>query len=445
MLSAQPDIKEERLLPTTRILFLFDASESMYGRWQSDLKINIARKLLTNVLDSIQGEKNLKVALRVYGHQKSYPPQHCNDTRLEVPFAKNNENRIKQKLKYINPSGTTPIAYSLEQAASDFPDCDNCRNIIVLLTDGIEECGGDPCEVSKRLQKKGIVLKPYVIGIGRNFKDAFDCVGEYFDASSEYAFQSALKAVITQAIKPTTAQVNLIDAYGKPITTNISMTFYDDFSGLVKHNFIHTLNERGLPDTLHLDPQTTYDITIHSIPPIHVEDQAIQSGQHTIISTEASMGTLKLVLEGRNRLSHNLQTIIRLRNTNETLYVQNIGESKDYLSGWYDLEILTLPRLTIDSVEIAPDHKTQVKIPMPGIAVIEKSVLGYGSLFIEKDNRLEHVYTLQKSKLSESLILQPGKYRAVFRSKFMKKSIYTVEKQFEINPGATQHVKLFRN
>ncbi|MEE4257210.1 MAG: VWA domain-containing protein, partial [Bacteroidales bacterium] len=172
----------------TRILFVFDASQSMYGRWQSDIKINIARKIMSKVLDSLQNYENLELALRVYGHQKHYPPQDCDDTRLEVPFGKDNFEMIKHRLNSLTPKGTTPIAHSLQKAGRDFPPCDNCRNIIILITDGIEECGGDPCEVSKELQRLGIILKPFVIGIGRNFRDAFDCVGTYFDASSEKQF-----------------------------------------------------------------------------------------------------------------------------------------------------------------------------------------------------------------------------------------------------------------
>ena len=74
----------------TRILFVLDGSQSMYGRWQSDVKMNIAQKLLSNLLDSLKDVDNIQLALRVYGHQKTYPPQDCDDTRLLVPFAGNN-------------------------------------------------------------------------------------------------------------------------------------------------------------------------------------------------------------------------------------------------------------------------------------------------------------------------------------------------------------------
>ncbi|HOV11633.1 MAG TPA: VWA domain-containing protein, partial [Bacteroidales bacterium] len=131
--------------PITRILFVYDASQSMFGVWQSDRKISIASKLMSELLDSLKTVTNLHLGLRIYGHQKYYPPQDCDDTRLEIPIGESNIEKIKNKLKTVNPRGTTPIAASLEAAGNDFPPCDNCRNIIILITDGLEECGGDPC------------------------------------------------------------------------------------------------------------------------------------------------------------------------------------------------------------------------------------------------------------------------------------------------------------
>ena len=105
----------------TRIEFLFDASQSMYGSWQSGKKIDVAKKLMAEMLDSLRHLENVELALRVYGHQKVFPPQDCDDTRLEVPFGKGNVSRIQEVLRNLNPKGTTPIALSLEACAGDFP------------------------------------------------------------------------------------------------------------------------------------------------------------------------------------------------------------------------------------------------------------------------------------------------------------------------------------
>ena len=95
----------------------------MYGRWETGAKIDVAQRLMGQMLDSlqdIQAAGNFQLALRVYGHQKPVPPQDCSDTRLEVPFGKGNIYKIKRVLKSITPRGTTPIAGSLMKAANDF-------------------------------------------------------------------------------------------------------------------------------------------------------------------------------------------------------------------------------------------------------------------------------------------------------------------------------------
>ena len=138
----------------------------MYAQWDGNSRMEIAKELLSNMLDSLDNKENLQVGLRCYGHQKPSPPQDCKDTKLEVPFGTNTM-PIKQRLTTLRPKGTTPIAKALESGALDFPAVtSNSRNIVILITDGIEECGGDPCAVSRLYQEKKIILKPFVIGIG---------------------------------------------------------------------------------------------------------------------------------------------------------------------------------------------------------------------------------------------------------------------------------------
>ena len=116
-------IKQE---PVNRILFVFDASQSMLGRWQSGRKIDIAKQLLTNITDSLKDVKNLELGLRVYGHQRSFPPQDCDDTRLEINFIPSNvfADRIKGKLSMIRAKGTTPIAKILSEFDLDLMEPD---------------------------------------------------------------------------------------------------------------------------------------------------------------------------------------------------------------------------------------------------------------------------------------------------------------------------------
>jgi Ca-activated chloride channel homolog len=433
----------EKKPPLTRILFIFDASQSMYGRWQSDTKMNMAQFMMTNLLDSLKTVDNIELALRVFGHQRSYPPQDCSDTRLEVPFEPNNIRKIKRKINEITPRGTTPIAYSLMEAEHDFPDCVDCRNIIILITDGIEECDGDPCEVSAALQRRGVVLKPFVIGIGLDFRATFECVGSYFDASSEHAFTAALNAVISQALQRTTLQVNLLDTWNHPTESNVNMTFYDRTSGLARYNFIHTINSAGNPDTLIIDPIPVYDLLIHTTPPVKVDSIVLEPEEHNTIIAKTPQGSLNLMVRGNDRLLRSIPIVIRAQDTRETINVQMVGENKRYLTGFYSLEVLSLPRLQIPKIEISQDAVTNVEIPLPGIVVINKSIHGFGSMYVLKDKKQTWIYDLRDNLLQESLILMPGDYLIVYRSKFSDRSIFTIERRFTIRSGETVNLRIF--
>jgi Ca-activated chloride channel family protein len=434
---------EEGGFSKTRILFVFDASQSMSGYWESDQKINIARSFLINVVDSLESLTNVQMALRVYGHQSPVFMQDCQDTKLEVGFDVNNAHKIRQKLRFLKPNGNTPIAYALDQSANDFPPCSDCRNIIIMITDGIEECGGDPCAVSRKLQEQGITLKPFIIGIGidPNFKRTFDCVGFYFNAAREQNFKEVLRVVITQALNTTSAQVNLLDQDNLPTETNVNMTFYDLFSGKVKHNFVHTMNHKGNPDTLFLDPLISYRLEIHTIPPITLDTVKVTAGKHTIIAADAPQGYLEARTMGRAHY-RDMQFIVRQHGKSETLHFQKMNEKEKYLIGRYDLEFPTVPKITLNNIEIRQSHTTTIEIPRPGIVTFISAANGFGSLYKEDGGKLKWIHNLDPSKTNQSLAIQPGIYTVVFRSSNSKNTFSTITKKFEARAGSSSAVEL---
>jgi Ca-activated chloride channel family protein len=430
--------------PLTRILFVFDGSQSMFARWETGAKIDVAKRLMTDMLDSLNAipNKNFQLALRIYGHQYKFPPQVCDDSRLEVAFGDDNIGKIKQEINNLIPSGTTPIAYSLQQAGYDFPPCGDCRNIIILITDGIEECDGDPCAVSRMLQERGVTLKPFVIGVGldEQFIKTFECVGEYYDASNEQTFQRALDVVVSQALNNTTAQVNLLDIHGNPMETDVPMTFYNQVSGAILENFVHTINHRGNPDTLVLDPLVKYRMVVHTIPPVVVENIKLIPGTHNIIAADAPQGTLSLKINGIGK--QEIPVIIRKAGYRQTLNVQMFNTTEEYLVGKYDLEILTLPRYLEYDIQVNQSTDTKIEVPTPGLVTLTTRSHGHGSIFVERGNELEWVVDLDDTKNRHTYNLQPGVYRVVFRPKNAKQTIFTVEKRFRVESGGSIIVNL---
>jgi Ca-activated chloride channel family protein len=431
--------------PTTRILFVFDCSLSMSKRWEGSTNMDISKRILTQTIDSLSRLDKVEVALRMYGHQSSVQPnRNCKDTKLEVPFFKGNIAALKEKVKSAQPRGTTPIAYTLEQCGTDFPNDPNARNIIILITDGIEECDGDPCAVSAALQSRNIILRPFVIGVGldENFKKTFDCVGKFFDAKNEKSFQYAMGVIISQALNSTSAQVNLLDSYSKPTETAVNMTFYDMRTGVMKYNYVHTINNRGNPDTIPLDPLSTYKIVVHTIPPVEKDSVELTPGKHTIIGIDAPQGYLSIKANGTNEYKE-LKYIIRKKGEMQTLLVSDAEKTEKLIVGKYDVEVLSLPRIYLNDIVVSQSKTTTVQIPQPGIANIVLQNLGYGQLFLNEKNSLKLLYNLGENNYKETLTLQPGNYTIVFRPKNAKESIYTITREFKIDSGGSVQVKLF--
>jgi len=429
----------------TRILFVFDGSQSMYGRWENETKLKIASRLLNQLVDSLKDYQHVQLALRAYGHQDPVIQgnRNCKDTKLEVPFGPANHDKIKETLNSIRPKGTTLIAYSLQKSAGDFTPCDNCKNIIILITDGIEECDGDPCLVSMNLQKKGIVLRPFVIGMGLDVSviEQFKCVGNFFDVQNKEEFRNVLGVIISQALNNTSVQINLLDKNGNPTETNVGMTLYDQHTGEMRYHFIHALNHRGLPDTLPIDPLGNYRLIVHTIPPVEKDSIKLQAGIHNIIAVDAPQGELKMQTIGSNEY-RNLKAIVRKSGSMNTLFVQDFNKTEKYILGKYDLEILTLPQLIIKDVNILQSHTTKVEIPGPGILNASFQGSGIAELYELKGQNKTLIYRFKSNSTRETLVIQPGKYEIGYRPKNSKSSAYSKSESFEIISGQSTQVKL---
>jgi Mg-chelatase subunit ChlD len=138
-----------------------DASRSMWGQINGEAKMSIAKNILNDV--SYWFPQDLDLALRAYGSMSPSESNNCGDSRLLVPFSEYNREPIRAAISGLRPTGQTPIAFALNQAASDFGSLQSDR-AVVLVTDGIESCGGDPVRAARELSEQGIMV--HVIGFG---------------------------------------------------------------------------------------------------------------------------------------------------------------------------------------------------------------------------------------------------------------------------------------
>jgi Ca-activated chloride channel family protein len=428
----------------TRILFILDASNSMNLDWNNQTRMAAAKEVMIKSLDGLKNIPDLEIALRVYGHQSvvTNTYQDCQDTKLEVPFGPNNIDPIKLKIKGLQAKGATPIARSLEAAAADFPDT-LARNFIILVTDGLESCDNDPCIIARKLKEKGVKVTPFVIGLGMDltYLDKFECIGSYSDAESKEAFSNVLSNVLNKALLNTTVQINLNTVQGKPLETDVSMFLYEAGTQNLKYTFVHTLNRKGLPDTLFLDPKIKYDLKVNTLPAVELKNISIKPHTHNIIQVSAGQGQLK-VTSLKSPSGTKIETRILQNNASPTLNVQQLNDVQRYLVGPYQLEILTLPR-TYKDIKIDQSKVTAIDIVAAGQLTYTSAKGLVGQIFYERNpGQWEWVLDLKENQTTGSWNLQPGSYKIVYREKEQRSSAYTKEKKFNIATLNTTNLTL---
>jgi len=148
-------------------------------------RFNLARQAVIAIVDLFPPEGYL--ALRLYGSEGQSIREDCTDSKLAVPCAPAAENRddILLALSQAPARGLTPIAYALEQAVADFPGND-LDKLIIIVSDGIESCYGDPCGVATELGALGFVIHTVGFVVSRTTATQLRCVatatgGTYFD------------------------------------------------------------------------------------------------------------------------------------------------------------------------------------------------------------------------------------------------------------------------
>ena len=190
------------------VLLVFDASGSMEEKIKGETKIHIAKRVLEDVLQKADSDVN--IGLRVYGSGKptGSPSLDCTDSKLLVFPGTNNRRSIISEVYKILPFGFTPITFSLSQAVRDLSPYEGEKSII-LISDGLETCGGDPCELAHNVDAQNIDIKIDVVGFGiRDDWEAEEqlmCIalnthGRYYSADSAEELTRGLQETINKVV-----------------------------------------------------------------------------------------------------------------------------------------------------------------------------------------------------------------------------------------------------
>lgn len=276
--------QEEKTTFTKRVLFVLDGSGSMNERWHGESKWDMAVQTLSNLIDSFeQTNRDFEIGIRVLGHQYARTLSKCDDTKLEMPFANDlNFEKVNKILKQIHPKGMTPLAYAISQAEIDFTADVKAQNIIILITDGLENCDGNPCEVATRLREKNIFINPYIIGLGIDSLESqkLECIGKFIDAKNKTVFREVVKNIFNEVSKKTTLTIHFIQSDSTYFPYYVPYSLIDKRTKNDIHSYIYTVNSKRNLDTIQVNPQYQYDLLIHTNPPFYFDSFKIIKGTH---------------------------------------------------------------------------------------------------------------------------------------------------------------------
>lgn len=228
----------------TQVQFIdivMDYSGSM-GNW-----IGVAKSAMTTIVNQIPD--NVNIGFRVFGHsadgKNDYQPilgdvksiqkvngkyevvtkksfmgitsGACSATQQMTTVQPKNLNALLNGMSSADIGGATPLVYALERAVSQDLSSFNrhAQKKIILITDGIENCGGDPCEFARNLMSKRndihidvLLVSPVSVNL--------NCIatitgGHVYSSSNPYEFSKLLQNSITSTptkIETTTPQNN---------------------------------------------------------------------------------------------------------------------------------------------------------------------------------------------------------------------------------------------
>jgi hypothetical protein len=188
------------------VLLILDASGSMNAKLPNgETRIAVAQRAIKGVAGFIPAEAQL--SLRMYGAQSPSSRKNCQDTHLAVPFgaASAAGGPITAAVDGAKAQGYTPIAYSLGQAANDFP-ADAKERVIVLVSDGKETCQGDPVVAAKALAAKGITVHTVGFVVDTAARGQLQTIarttgGSYFDAPVGPELPETLRSALSACKK----------------------------------------------------------------------------------------------------------------------------------------------------------------------------------------------------------------------------------------------------
>jgi Ca-activated chloride channel homolog len=217
----------------TNIELILDASGSMAAPFAatSQTKYNLLRQAVYDAFFEMgqqQAEFPRNIAVRLVGSKSDAQAMDCEDTDLAAGMGAPSLDDVRRLLEATTPRGQSPLALAITKASEDFPSGVKADRVIVLVADGWDNCGGDPCDVAKKLEtpEQRTIIQTIAFDIAPEDQPKLECIakatdGQFFLARNEAELRSALDQAVNSTI-PYNLKL-IAQAGGVPIPVNVTV------------------------------------------------------------------------------------------------------------------------------------------------------------------------------------------------------------------------------
>lgn len=416
------------------IVFIVDASGSMWQKVQNEFKIVLAREVLGDLVSNMPEHQEL--GLVAYGHREKGD---CSDIEELLPLGNTDKGAFNQALKDLNPTGKTPLAQTARQVINTLRE-QNQAATVILITDGLETCEGDLCDIVREAKAAGVEFVMHIVGfdLGENDKASLECAaiesgGKYVDAEDKDELAEALQETSEWTVDVVTGNLSvkclrngeLIDCsvYAYPSGSD------KDIAG------VRTYASEETNPALMPVPTGTYDLTAtvvgeRGISPMTLSDIKVVKEEAQELVFDFSSGQISLAVTSMGE-AHD--AVVSVRHHGEKKEATRgrtyTGERsnpwrKELVPGLYDVQVRSVKikgeeaEIVLEKIEIKPGETTEVSHNFQQ-AILKVGATNQGDLqdatigIRDKNSAVAiaqgRTYTSSSSN-PKSFILSPGTY-----------------------------------
>ena len=365
--AAAQDQQNQSPTRTVNVELILDSSGSMeQDIGGGETRMQAAKRVMRDVIAAIPEREGINVGFRIYGHRgnntEAGRAESCQSSELVVPIEGVDKEALNEQVDAATPTGWTPLTLSLERGAQDFaPPPEGTVNAMVMVTDGLETCGGDPCATARAIHEGDVRAAIHVVGFGLTAEEqgTISCIAEN---------GGGLNLSAANATELSTALFTILEELQVVIATGFLQI--ESFGGIFPRALIQggTGATDANPDGELIDIRLTDSNRVELSVGIYDVSWANPSGEETRIRANIEAGRTTWIRGSLLKFPQGAGEIYAVTDQGGITIWQDQFEQGDYvwvLPGIYRMELLERvgdPILIMAEVQTLPGTATQLEV-----------------------------------------------------------------------------------